>query len=412
MNSLNEETAYLSKGAGVLPTFGAAKMESSNENQNHEEEEEHKDNIDRLIDSNGKSKEAAWFEKAYPFKADDFGQLVLPDNVCKAKLVSLNNYGAMVPMNLIMSNRSSSSRHHAPSESQTSGTYYLFTVDESDYLTLYKIKSYLTSPFSNIISNFKMAKKMDVLLEFPVQNLEWISQDRKNLLGQQQNCYNFEAHRKSKHLIMPNFLITYQDQALIDLFDEKGTMLHRVDMSAVFEAYDDLIMVKLEHVKLPKLIWSCRSLNLLPTQVSSSNRGRDISLTEKLITAGLCNYKGTIRPFLARIALTFSIPDIETPGRDEKKHKQVIKVDAEVIKIIGGEDYDEISALAFGPYDNGYALAGMQSGRLLVYDPVTLDRVKDFNVFTKGKMRGELRAAEPITSIQFEPTELVFVASS
>lgn len=100
--------------------------------------------------------------------------MILPENVCKAKLVSLNNYGAMVPMTLIMSNRSAGSRH-APSESQISGTYYLFTVDESDYLTLYKIKSYLTSPLSNTISNFKMAKKMDVLLEFPVQQIEWIA---------------------------------------------------------------------------------------------------------------------------------------------------------------------------------------------------------------------------------------------
>ena len=55
-----------------------------------------------------------------------------------------------------------------------------------------------------------------------------------------QNCYNFEVQRKSRHLIMPNFLITYQEQPFIDLFDEKGSMLHRVDMSAVFEAYEDL----------------------------------------------------------------------------------------------------------------------------------------------------------------------------
>ena len=54
----------------------------------------------------------------------------------------------------------------------------------------------------------------------------------------------------------------------------------------------------------------------------------------------------------------------------------------------------------------------MQSGRLLVYDPITLERVKDFNVFTKGKMRGELKVPEPITQISFEPTELVFVSST
>ena len=107
--------------------------------------------------------------------------MILPENVSKAKLVSLNNYGAMVPMTLIMSSNRSPGSRHVPSESQTSGTYYLFTVDESDYLTLYKIKSYLTSPLSNTISNFKMAKKMDVLLEFPVQHIEWIAQERKSM---------------------------------------------------------------------------------------------------------------------------------------------------------------------------------------------------------------------------------------
>jgi len=135
-------------------------------------------------------------------------------------------------------------------------------------------------------------------------------------------------------------------------------------------------------------------------------------MKEKFIVAGLCSYKGSDRPFIARLCVTFSVSCGETPRRDGKKNKQEIKVDTEVIKVIGGEDYDVITALAFGPYDNGYILAGMHSGRLLVYDPVTLERVKDFNVFTKGKMRGELKVSEPITSISFEPTELVFVSSS
>ena len=47
----------------------------------------------------------------------------------------------------------------------------------------------------------------------------------------------------------------------------------------------------------------------------------------------------------------------------------------------------------------------------MVYDPVTLERVKEFRVFTKGKLRGELKEAEPISQITMEPTELVFVSS-
>ena len=55
------------------------------------------------------------------------------------------------------------------------GSFYLFTVEENDYLTLYKIKSYLSSPMSSVISNFKMAKKTSLLLEYPVQTIEWMT---------------------------------------------------------------------------------------------------------------------------------------------------------------------------------------------------------------------------------------------
>ena len=133
----------------------------------------------------------------YPFKAEEFGQLSLPENVIKAKLVSLNNYGAAVPANLLTGNRG----RHQVSESQMSGTYYLFTVEENDYLTLYKIKSYLASPISNVISNFKMAKKTSLLLEYPVQVIEWISQDTSanRVLSYARNGdISPEAFRRSK----------------------------------------------------------------------------------------------------------------------------------------------------------------------------------------------------------------------
>ena len=55
-------------------------------------------------------------------------------------------------------------------------------------------------------------------------------------------------------LIQPNFLITYTDETLIDYFDEKGSLMHRVDLSSVFEAYEGLEILRLDHIKLPKLI--------------------------------------------------------------------------------------------------------------------------------------------------------------
>ena len=79
--------------------------------------------------------------------------------------------------------------------------------------------------------------------------------------------------------------------------------------------------------------------------------------------------------------------------------------------MLGGDDNDKITALQFGPYDNGYILVGLNTGKLLVYDSITLNRIKEFNVFTHGELRGgELHEAEAIAEITIEPTELVFLA--
>ena len=89
---------------------------------------------------------------------------------------------------------------HMHKESQTSGTYILFTIDENDYLTLYKIKSYLSAPMSSVITNFKMAKKTSVLLEYPVQTIEWMrpegAKQQIPMMGT-----NGDSYRRSKHLL-------------------------------------------------------------------------------------------------------------------------------------------------------------------------------------------------------------------
>ena len=64
---------------------------------------------------------------------------------------------------------------HFVTDSQTQGEFYLFTIDENDALTIYKIKSYLAAPNSNKITNFKMAKKTSIMLEYDVKCIEWIT---------------------------------------------------------------------------------------------------------------------------------------------------------------------------------------------------------------------------------------------
>ncbi len=80
-----------------------------------------------------------------------------------------------------------------------------------------------------------------------------------------------EHYRRSKLLVMPNILITYKEQSFIDYFDEKGNLLHRVDLSTLFAAYEGLSLITLEKVKSPKLAWSCRSSNLLPQNLVFNN---------------------------------------------------------------------------------------------------------------------------------------------
>jgi len=282
----------------------------------------------------------------------------------------------------------------------------LFTVESNDYLTLYKLKSYLSSPLSTVITNFKMAKKTSMLLEYPVQAIEWLAAE--NQLQMHLSCTNRENLRRSRLIAQPSFIITYAEQPFIDFFDERGSLLHRVDLSLVFEAYSGLELTRLEMVKLPKLVWSCRSQNLLPRQVVSNEQ---IQITEKIVVAGRCSLNGNERPFIARVAVSFMIPNVETP-RQLTPALQTVKVDAEVIKIIGGSELDAVTALEYGPYDNGYLLVGTRSGALLVYDPLTLDRIKDFKIFTKGVIEGEMRDAEAIRAITIEPTELVVVAGA
>ena len=72
---------------------------------------------------------------------------------------------------------------------------------------------------------------------------------------------------------------------------------------------------------------------------------------------------------------------------------------AEVIKIFSIED--RITALNFGPYDNGYLLIGLRSGQLLVFDTIHLQKIQCLCLFQA-----------PIISINFEPTSLIFIGSS
>ena len=74
-----------------------------------------------------------------------------------------------------------------------------------------------------------------------------------------------------------------------------------------------------------------------------------------------------------------------------------------MIKCFQAIEEVEITALNYGPYDNGHILLGFSSGNLLVLNQLdlsTMHRIKPFNVPMK-----------PITSITFDPTKMIICSS-
>jgi hypothetical protein len=46
----------------------------------------------------------------------------------------------------------------------------------------------------------------------------------------------------------------------------------------------------------------------------------------------------------------------------------------EIIKILKVEN-DKISAIGYGPFDNGYLIIGLKSGHIVIFDILHLDKV-------------------------------------
>ena len=73
-----------------------------------------------------------------------------------------------------------------------------------------------------------------------------------------------------------------------------------------------------------------------------------------------------------------------------------VKQDMTVVKAFKSRGL--ISALAYGPYDNGHVLVGTTTGDFLAFDSLTLNKLCCVKV-----------ANHPITTITIEPTQAVLV---
>ena len=149
--------------------------------------------------------------KVYPYKAEEFGKLNLPENVIKAKLVTMNSGISAAMLNPQPFRDGRKSVGSSISGNCTS-QFQLFTLEETDYLTIYKIKAYNVNDSSSTISNFRMAKKCSVLLEYPVMSIEWIPFSHSSSI-------TLKTSDISSHGPM-SFFIMYKHKSIVDVFDD------------------------------------------------------------------------------------------------------------------------------------------------------------------------------------------------
>ncbi len=100
---------------------------------------------------------------------------------------------------------------------------------------------------------------------------------------------------------------------------------------------------------------------------------------KRIIITGEVDYKDKLRNFI----LVFNM---------ESQFTEIIKIlDVEV----------EITAVAYGPFDNGHIMVGLNDGQLLAFDFLTLERLEKIQAFEDR---------QPIIRITFDPTHYIFVA--
>ena len=101
----------------------------------------------------------------------------------------------------------------------------------------------------------------------------------------------------------------------------------------------------LSKVKFLRLSWSNRKIEEFELTKST--------VLQKCIVSGNCIVDEKVRPFLMKMNLENSVVD--------------------VIKVLKTED--TITAIGYGPFDNGYLIVGMHTGHVVIFDTITLDKI-------------------------------------
>ncbi len=117
----------------------------------------------------------------------------------------------------------------------------------------------------------------------------------------------------------------------IDIVEKSGKPINRINLANILLEYG-LELNQIYKIKFPRLSWSNRKIEEFDLTKGTA--------LKKTIVAGDCCHEGKIRPFLVKINLETQKPEVI----------KVLRID------------DKITEMAFGPYDNGYLMVGLQSG--------------------------------------------------
>ena len=154
-------------------------------------------------------------------------------------------------------------------------------------------------------------------------------------------------------------MIYERPSTFLDVFTLSGRCIASFEMSKLIKEKisDDIQLTKLEFLLVPVLKWTGRR-NKLPQSFGNKKQTFD---TNKIILFGKIELGQTSRSCI----MVFNMQTREI----------------EKLKILSFIDDQEITSVAYGPFDNGHILIGLSDGWLLAYEYPSLERVESTQVF-------------------------------
>jgi len=167
------------------------------------------------------------------------------------------------------------------------------------------------------------------------------------------------------------FIVLYHDEVKVDVFKRDGLRLESYQIEEYF-ARNALRVRSLDHLKLPRLDWSDRYVDMV-------QQFKKV-IPKKFILSG--SFSEIHKQEQSSFVMLF-----------DRIHRGNSKV--KVFK-----PHHSIGCISYGPYDNGHILVGLAQGSIVAFDGVTMETVFSVQVFD----------GRPVSRICFEPAQLILAA--